>query len=470
MNTKIRRPPLPIWLLTILILCVLILYIPMHNRYRSDYIDDAWSFSWAYNLWEHGEVFDTVFGYLDGDGGTSLFGRIYAWLYGFWGSLTGWSRPGGFVLSVLFLAGTAALWRAILRHMNYSSELICGFLFLMLLMEAYYSTAHSLRGDAMTFFLATLCFYLFILHRPFWSALVLCFAVETHPYGMVGLFYIFALITARYLERAADRQQEKKAVLTPRTVLLFTAGGLTGLAVYLALHWNYLGGLNDLAGRTGGNPFLSYFFLHRYSWRHWPELLLIIIALTVYLVKREYKNDIFIPVFTAFCLLFSILIPRGNFHYVGFLYPPFILMILFLAERYHISKWVLTLFLLFQMSQYAWLAWSQRDFSWKAYLTRLEQALPETETNTFIYGPPSGWFAFHKQNYHAYGFFGRAGITPDQLPKMMYVVKNGEMEKQGGTADLAAIAALYRVALLTEWDEPGHSCYTLELWEKKNEE
>jgi len=84
---------------------LIVLYVPFHNRYRIEHIDDAWSFSWAYGYWNEGDVYDSVFGYLDGDGGTSVFGRTYALIYGAWGLATSWSRPAGYLLSTLLLFG-----------------------------------------------------------------------------------------------------------------------------------------------------------------------------------------------------------------------------------------------------------------------------------------------------------------------------------------------------------------------------
>ncbi len=447
---------LPKALVITIIVLLAILYIPFHNKYRTDYIDDAWSYSWAYNLIENGEIYDTVFGILDGDGGTSLFGRGYAYVYGVWGELTGWSRPAAYILSALFLLSSAVLWFEILRKLGYSTAFTLTFVLLMLLMESYYGVGHRLRSDAMVFFFASLSFYLFLSNRPFFSAFVLCVAVELHPYGMVGLFFIISVVISQYL---SAEKEKRTPVLTKKTILLFIAGGMLGIAYYLFFHFKWLGNLASLSGRTDGNPFIGYFFKFRYSWRHWPELALIIVAMAFFFIRKEYRKDKLIPVFMAMMILFSILLPRGNFHYVVFLYPPFLMLLLYTSERLNILALFMVGFLFFQIPQYTWLFWNQRDFSWKGYMERIEESVPEGK-DIFVYGPSSAWFALYDRDFHAHGYFKRAGLSEKDMPEVFYILDNGkaDLDKQN-----------YRIETILSWEEPGLSLYTLYKWSRSSE-
>ena len=439
------------------IVILIVLYIPFHNRYRIEHIDDAWSFSWAYGYWIEGDVYDSVFGYLDGDGGTSVFGRTYAFIYGIWGSATSWSRPAGYVLSVFFLFGATALWRKNLLILGYTPSITVSFVLIMLLMEAYYGMAHRLRSDALVLFLSTLSFTLYLCKRPFFSAISLCIAIETHPYGLVGLFYI---LSAALSELAAKKSRRYAAV----DVFRFILGGFLGLGYYMALHFKWLGGLLEISNRIGGNPIFKYFFDHRYSWRHWPELVVIIAGISIFMIRKEYRNDRFIPISICMMLLFSIFLPRGNHQYIVFLYPPFILLLLYMSAKLNFLPVFLAGFLLFQIPQYAWLFWVQRDFSWPKYIARVKEIVPEDE-DAMIYGPSSAWFALYDRNYKTYGYFQRAQTDKAQLPKKMYVIRNGNIRKEGGIDDLQNIEQYYKKQKIKEWFEPGHSRYLVSYWE-----
>lgn len=449
---------IPRLLVLTVIIILIVLYIPFHNRYRNEHIDDAWSFSWAYGYWTEGDVYDSVFGYLDGDGGTSIFGRTYAFIYGAWGSATSWSRPAGYVLSTLFLFGAAALWRKNLLILGYSPPIILSFVLIMLLMEAYYGMAHRLRSDALVLFLSTLSLTLYLCKRPFFSAISLCVAVETHPYGMVGLFYILSVVLSELIGTAKQNRR-----YPPADVFRFLLGGLLGFGYYMALHYKWLEGLSDTLNRIGGNSIFKYFFDHSYSWRHWPELVVIAVGVSVFIIRREYRNDKFIPIFICMMLLFSILLPRANHQYIVFLYPPFILLLLYMSARLNFLPVFMAGFLLFQIPQYAWLFWNQRDFSWPNYVERLRKIIPE-DKDAMIYGPSSAWFALYKYNYVAYGYFQRAEVDEAQLPEKMYVIRNCNMQKEGGVVDLQNIEQYYKKQRIEEWFEPGHFKYHVSYW------
>ncbi|MCK5249984.1 MAG: hypothetical protein KAJ98_08470, partial [Spirochaetaceae bacterium] len=142
----------------IFIALLVFLYIYGHNRYMVEHVDDAWTLSWAKTWWDTGNVYDTTFGYIDGDGGTSLFSRSYVFLYGAILQIVGWSRGGAFVISTALIFASALLWGHIVKKIGYCEATARWFPLVILALETYFAAAHKTRVDAMAFFLATSAF------------------------------------------------------------------------------------------------------------------------------------------------------------------------------------------------------------------------------------------------------------------------------------------------------------------------
>jgi ABC-type spermidine/putrescine transport system permease subunit II len=70
---------------------IIVLYGFFHNSYRTEFEDDSWTLSWAYDYFQDGTVTGEVFGYGE-NGGTVLFSRTTALVYGGIQSLLGWDR------------------------------------------------------------------------------------------------------------------------------------------------------------------------------------------------------------------------------------------------------------------------------------------------------------------------------------------------------------------------------------------
>jgi len=444
------------------IAALFVLYVPFHNKYRTMYIDNAWTLSWAWNYWTSGEVYDTVFGLTEGTGGGSaLFSRTYVFIYGAVATIFGWSRPVAYGLSTVLLIGSAALWTRILKNRGYDRSTVLWFVLLMLFLETYYGMAHKARVDSLAFFLLSLSFCLFDMRRYLWSGLFLAIAVETHPFAAVGIFWIIAHIMAFPPDISGNTAYWVKKMA------LFAAGGIIGIIYYLGLHYPYLGDLLYVENYYKGNALWSYYFKYAYSWRHWPELALILISLAVQAISGRWNTNRFSILLLFSSVVGSILLRRSNYHYVVFLYPGAILLILDAFRNKKMRVSLLAAILLVQGSQYVWLFWSQRDFSWNDYLADVN-TLVGKGNNDFIYGPSSSWFALKDRDFHAYGYFMRERMAQKDLPDRLYVLV-GEDYIRDGSYLSEIVGGSYTIISLGNNGRDGEMRLSLEKWERKLE-
>ena len=404
------------------IFLILVLYIGFHDGYRTEYIDNAWTLSWAYDYWIHGSVIDTVGGYGEYSG-TTLFSRTAILIYGFIQQFTGWDRSTGYSISTFFLLAGAGTWFLIFRRLGYSVEISFSCFLLMLVMEAYFGMGHKIRVDATTFFFATGAFYLFIRGSSFFAGLVSLIAFENHPMGFITFFYILAYLISRREEISNDLKGEVRD-------LLFLAGGvIVGCGYYLLFHAEYLHLFTDvLESQKGGNTFAIYYFFARYSWRHLPELVVILGAFGWFLYKGYFREDRFILPFLICCFSATFLSPRGNYHYIVYFYPTAILLCIYTVQRMRRLRWLLIVFLCFQIPQYGYLFWKQRNYDHEAYLYALKTHVPEAAQ--IIYGNPSGWFAFQDRDYRFYSYFSKNRIVSNNFPDFFITIENQDSRER----------------------------------------
>lgn len=431
----------PVWLVYGIVIGLL--YFVFHDSYMNEYLDNAWSFSWAYGWWTNGQVYDQVFGYLDGDGGTALFSRSYVFIYGAIASLLGWSRGVGIGISSAFTIGTAVLWYFIIRELNYRKELAVSFALIILVLEIFYGNGHKIRVDSMALFLDSLAFLLFIRNRYFWAGLILAVAFETHPFAIAAGFWMLAWLWSERRQVFGDW----------RTYifhgLCFFAGLALGFLYWWLLHGRYVGDAN-LNGRLGGNVLLSYYFGMRYSWRHIPELVLVVASLAVFLIRRSWKTHPFVLPFIIASLVSTLVMARGNYHYAAYVYPSFVLILLLVSDDLNAAPLLLAGVLLFQLPQYAWLFYDQRGYIHSEYISTLRHHVP-ADSNS-IYGHPGAWFAFQERDFRAYGFYGRSGMEPGQWPESFVVIENREFLRWNGEADLKRFENFYEIELISQWN------------------
>lgn len=400
---------------------ILALYLFFHDSYMVENIDDAWTFSKAYNIIENGEVHDTIYGIISGEGGTSLFSRTYAYVYGMAGKLLGWTRSVGFGVSTLFLFLSVLLWNRIILRLGYDKRLAFWFALVMLILELYFGLAHKIRVEAISFFLATLSLYLFQKEQYFLSGLAGAIGIENHPYAIIFLFYILAYVY--YIRKDIVNNLSRYMV----HLLWFVSGGVAGIGYYLWLHHDYLGALSNISGRVNGNAFMQYFFGMPMSFRHWPELIVILISLGIFLYNRYWKEDRFILPWLAAVVVMSIFVPRNNFNYVIYLFPPVIMLMLYTFYKLKLLHFLLMGILLFQVPQYAILFYWNRNYDHREYIQTVREHVPDD--TPFIYGSYNDWFAFYDKNFHAYKYFERAGVPLEEYPDEMILIENKRMRE-----------------------------------------
>ena len=412
------------------------------SQYMPEHIDDAWTLSWAHNWWSEGEIYDPVFGYLDGDGGTSLFSRSYVYVYGAILQFFDWTRGGAFLLSTIFLIGSAFLWKSIIKKLGYPSLVSWLFLLVLLSLETYFAAAHKTRVEALTFFLSSLAFWCFVKEHYFFSGFIAILAGETHPYGAVSFMYILG-----YCVLLVPRLWPQPKLLI-KNVVVFLSGMALGIGYYLLLHGVYLSQAESLDGRIGGNVIWAYLFGFRFSWRHLPEALIWMVALGSFLAAQRWKTDRFLLPFLVLTILFSVIFPRGNFHYMIYLYPPLILLILTEAKHRKLTNWLVLGLLLFLLPQYIWLHLDQRGYDHEAYVQSLREAVSQEQE--IIYGHPNSWFAFYDREFYGPGYFSRANRPIEEWPSKMVVIENALLNRTGGEELLDIHRDAYDWELLTE--------------------
>ena len=448
--------------LIVLFTAVVILYIGFHGRYLAEYIDDAWVMSWAWNLYKHGEVRDTVFG--EPGGGTVHFQRTIAIVYGAIASVLGWTRGVGYGVSKFFVVASSVCWYFIIRKLGLRKAAAWIFVGVMLLMECYFGIANKIRQEPIGLFFCSISLLLFVIRRYLFSGLLLGIAVEAHPFTFIGGFWILAYLFVLWPELKADPKKYLVGALS------FLGGLVLGFGYWLMLHglyvnemvpmnrspiWGTVGhGLHvnemaPLSRITIGNIFQEYYFTSRYSWRHWPEAVMIIVAIAIFVVRKKHRDHPFVLPFLVAVVTASLVISRGNIHYIVYLYPAAILVILTVAEDLGVTPLLVFGLLLFQLPQYAWLFWNQKEYNHRAYIAELRKAVPPGHEP--VYGHPNAWFAFQEREFYGYAFFDRAVVPPQEWPESFLVLETSDFERWGGRYDLARGTALYVREDLAEW-------------------
>ncbi len=174
------------------------------------------------------------------------------------------------------------------------------------------------------------------------------------------------------------------------------------------------------------------------------------VALALFVKAKRWKQDPFLLAFLVLTSLSSLLLPRDNYHYIIYLYPPILLLILEEARRIKALPWVVAGILVLMLPQYSYLFWTQREHNHEDYIQNRKKNLPEDVG--FIYGHANAWFAFKQRDFHASAYFARARIEPGDWPKEFWVIENRELERTGGIADLKRGAELYEQEVLKQWD------------------
>lgn len=391
-------------------LLTIAVYALLFGIYSNNDIDNTWSTAWIYNFYEHGITRDIVF--KEGDAnywGVRFFSQIFCYIYGAILSYTGYTLRHVLLISLVFAGCGAACWYLIARKLLQDRREALTFIFMLLWSGVFFAAANKARTDAMVFFLMSFSILLWLRQYRFFSMLIACAAVETHPIGGITFFYILAYVLCH--ERKILFLQDWKA-------LLQAGAGLTaGFIIYLALHHQefgqaagvLLGKSQDLQDRN----FLAAHFWGRdsFRFRYLPELALFAAAFIAHFIIYR-KKDFYFPLTVMLLVLSTFIFRRGNPHYAVFVYPAFLMLTVHVFGRkrpgYFRPEYLLTAWLLFMLPQYLYLAWRNAPGRQHPdYIQQLQNLnLPKSSR---IYGMPADWFAL----YDHPGFRSVSGLRKD---------------------------------------------------------
>lgn len=405
------------WIIGAFCLAIVLTYFLLHDIYRPDNYDDPGFLSFVYNYTIRGISHDIVFGstHRDGYSGLVLFGKSCGYLYGSVLSLAGWSRSNSHLISIILVSLSAFFWYQIISKLGFTLKLALFFSLALLLLEPFFGAANQARSDALCFFLLSLSLLLFVKRIYLISGLIAMVSFEVHPVGISTFFYILAVVLAR-------RRTTEKRMWRP--VLAFAVGVLLGVIYYYLLHRNALPLLFStlLRGNKGGFmiiPILSeYFFKTRY-YRHIPELILIIGCAGVFLIKKYWRKNRLVAYFFLAACAIALIIRRPNFMYMIFLYPAFLLLILYIFDTAGRIRLIMLIILIYLIPQYAFVYFQNRNFDLQRYLGKVERLVPNDSLS--VLGSPNDWFAFQGRDFYTLDY--RQGIESLNL-KEFYLIEN----------------------------------------------
>lgn len=390
------------------------LYYIFHMKYMPEYIDDAWVLSWAYRFVKHNDVSDYVFGLVN-TRGSILFGTGYSFFYGHILNLIGWSRSNAVLLSTAFIWITSFVWFRIILKLGYTKRVAHLASILFLVMEIFFALGNKLRSDSMTLCLISVAFYLFISRHYLLAGFLSIVAFEIHAISLTYFFYIIA-----YLISIFD-DMKKRPGFYIKGALIFILGIGIGCIYYYWLQKDYIKYFFETTtGEMSGHALYAYFWKMKFAWRHIPEIFIIIAAAVVFIRTKMYKKDKFILPFFISCIISSLVLRRGNYHYVAFIYPSVILLISAAVSTLRKEKVFTILLALYLVPQYGYLLYNNYSYSQRDYENKVLNSIPDD--NKFILGNSGAWFALKDREFHEYGYFDRGAGGDAVLPQSLYII------------------------------------------------
>jgi len=379
------------------IIFIVFIYIGLHGKYRIENVDDAWTVSWAYNIViKHTEI-DDIFPFTKWR--LSQFHKTYAYLYGYILKAIGWTKSNAHIISIIISFLSLICWYNLLLSLDYDKKFAISFILILCVSEPFFALANQARVDALTFLFVSFSFYSLITKRYFIFGLSTLIAIENHPIGVISIFYAAPFFLLNY-KQILESPKEKNQFL-----MKLAAGIIIGMLYYIYLHWD---GLNKVPATLiegsswegSVNNFLFAYFLKTKYLRHLPELIIFLASALIFIFSKYYKKEKLVP-FILISLLFSTLvIRRPNFHYTIFVYPGFILTLVFVAHRLKKINLALVLFLVLLFPQYSFVRYVNRHYNETQYIQVIKGAVPAEEMP--IIGSPNDWFAFYDRPFYTY--------------------------------------------------------------------
>jgi len=383
-------------------------YYKLHLIYRPYFIDDGWILARVYNYYVNGIERDVVFGSSVTLGiGTfemRIFGKIFSYIYGFILDILGWNKSNSHCISIVFLLFTAIVWLRIIIHLGFTSCAAISFSLTMLYTEVFFGVANGSRPEAFILFLSSLSLYYALKQGYFKSILLAMIALETHPVGAISFFWVLATF--------ADQKNRLYVKKQAKRVIIHSFFGLVlGLLIYLSLHYKHVHLLSEMPRGVGSlmqpkyNFLYVHFFMTKYL-RHLPELILITGVLVFYIAKGYYRQTPFIFALITAMIMYIIVINRPNPQYAVLVYPPFLLLLIWMAEHIKRLTAFTVLVILFFTPQYMFVFHKNSQFkSFDNYLNRIEQSVPNDKKS--VVGSANDWFAFKKRNFYSLCYIER---------------------------------------------------------------
>ena len=391
-------PKLQILVATLVLVSIYTLMIPFYRLYG---IDDAWSLSFAYHYWRHGDEF----GRFGGFGAVAYFGKTHAFIYGLWSEIWGWGRLPMRALSAILVVIGALLWGTIAWHFTRNKSFVIATVILCLLLDIFVSRAASTRPDALVYMLSALATLLACKRRWFLAGFIISLAIETHAAALFG----FAIVISVWFSEKSRFDGAYIKQYLPQLI----AGGMLGIAYYLSLHFEHLQNLvahvQNASQQSLDRFSLYWHFFETKYYRYLPNLLIFIIAYGLFYRKCNRNSQLwrFLHYATLGILIADLATGRGNAAYAIHAYPIFILVLLTVWQ--HLSKpwsWLIAGFFCLMLPQYGYVLAKNYDIYFPTYISLIKQ---HVQPNTIYTGHFIHWFAFNDNQENYFYLLGQAG-------------------------------------------------------------
>jgi hypothetical protein len=387
--------PLGIALIIIMSVSIVASYIGLNLIYNIEDVDDAWSLSFMYNAFVRHIPPESTFG--GGMANLNFFGMTQAYVYAGILNCVGWTKGNSHLVSAFFMLLASCTWYGILRKLNFSRKVSLYFCLLVLWCEPFFRVALLPRPEALTFFLVSLAFYFLVCERFYFPAgLLAAVAVENHPMGIVFFVYALAYAASRRAEYWKDRR------LLARKALLLAAGVACGAVYYVAIHFHYLHQSAHIvrqgATELAGSVLYQYFFVCVNYFRHVADFVFFCFCLVLYFWKGLYKENRFVLFFLLFLVAANFVNPRGNYEYSLYFYPGFLLLSLFVFEKFKRLEWAAAILFLFFFAYNLTIVYRKHSYDFNAYVATLQSAVPGNSIQ--VVGSTNEWYAFRDREYY----------------------------------------------------------------------
>ena len=397
MNPVEKQEPfnrLSIVLLVIITVSIIASFFGLNLIYNIENVDDAWSLSFMYNAFVRHVPPEATFG--GGLANLKFFGMTQGYLYSGLLNCIGWTKPNSHFVSMLFMMCAATAWYGILTTLKFSGKFSLFFCLLVLWCEPFFRAALLSRPESLTFFLVSMGFYFLVRERYLCAGFLAMVSVENHPMGIVFFVYALAWTAAQHAEYWKDRR------LLVKKILLLAAGIACGTAYYLGLHYHYLSETAHMVGKGAaelpGSVLYQYFFVCVNYYRHLADFFFFSCCLLLYVWKGMYRENRFVLLFFLFVLAANFINPRGNYQYILYFYPAFLLLSLFVFEKLKRLEWAVLILFLFFFAYNASILYRKHRYNFDEYITKIQGAVPKN--NLPVVGSTNEWYAFKDRAFY----------------------------------------------------------------------